>query len=299
VAGPHTLKITATGAGAAVDVDAFVVIGDPVDGTVIGAGDIASCTYTRDSDTAALVADALATDETASAFTVGDNVYPDGSAQYFTDCYEPTWGAFKADTRPVPGNHEYYNNPGAAPYFAYFGDNAGIGGQGWYRYQSGTWRVYALNSECAKGTTCYIAQLNWLMADLAAEPHRCVMAIWHRPVFSTGAHGGSARMDEVFKLLYDAGAEIVINGHDHGYQRFAPADSTGTPDAATGIREFVAGMGGAPLYAFKTESTLIEARDNTTHGVLRLELTPGGYSWEFVPVPAPGAFTDAGTATCH
>jgi len=297
--GDHTLTLNVTSAGAAVDVDAFVVLGDPADGTLIGAGDIASCSHTRDSDTAAVVASALATDRAMSAFTVGDNVYPDGSAQFFTNCYEPTWGTFKADTRPVVGNHEYYNNPAAAPYFAYFGANAGSPGQGWYRYESGTWRVYSLNSECVNGSACYVAQLNWLKADLAAEPHRCVMAMWHRALFSTAAHGNSSRMSDIYKALFDAGADLVISGHDHGYQRFAPADVNGTPDAARGIREFVVGTGGAGLYAFKTESALLEVRDNTTYGALRLLLQPGGYAWEFMPVPAPGAFTDSGTATCH
>lgn len=297
--GPHTLEITTTSADALVDVDAFLVLDDSTEATLIGAGDIAACTHTRDSDTAALMVDALAADPTVIAFTAGDNVYPNGGAQWFADCYEPTWGVFKAATRPVPGNHDYYQNPGAGPYFAYFGPNAGIAGLGWYRYEAGTWRIYALNSQCRKGTACYDAQYNWLKADLAAEPHRCVLAMWHRPLFSTGVHGNSARMDSVFKLLYDAGAEIVITGHDHGYQRFAPADVTGTPDAARGVREFVVGTGGAGLYAFPTDSPLIEVRDNTTYGVMRLDLTPGGYAWEFLPVPAPGAFTDSGTGTCH
>ncbi|MEX2546737.1 MAG: metallophosphoesterase, partial [Chloroflexota bacterium] len=297
--GPHTLEIKSTTGGVAVDLDAFVVIRDPFDGDLVGAGDIASCAHAHDSETAAVVSAVLSENASAVAFTLGDNVYPDGSAQYFAGCYEPTWGVFKADTRPVPGNHDYANNPGAAPYFAYFGDSAGVADRGWYRYESGTWRVYALNSECANGTTCYNAQLSWLKADLAAEPHRCVMAIWHRPLFSTGAHGNSSRMSDAFKALYDAGAEIVIAGHDHGYQRFAPADVNGAPDPTLGVREFVVGTGGAALYAFPTNSALLEVRDNTTYGVLRLGMTPGAYSWEFLPVPAPGAFTDSGTGACH
>ena len=149
------------------------------------------------------------------------------------------------------------------------------------------------------GTTCYDAQFNWLKADLTAEPHRCVMAMWHRPLFSTGAHGNSSRMSDVFKLLYDSGAEMVITGHDHGYQRFAPADSAGMPDSVRGVREFVAGTGGASLYAFPTDSPLIDVRDNTTYGALRLDLAPGGYSWEFLPATGPSGFTDRGTAACH
>ena len=297
VVGQHALQLTTNGGGA-VDVDAFLVIMDPTDGTLVGAGDIASCTHTRDSETGNLVAGVLAAVDSAIAYTVGDNVYPDGTAQNFADCYDPAWGSFKLRTRPTPGNHDYYNNPGAGPYFAYFGANAGVPGQGWYRYQAGTWRVYALNSECTTTSACYTAQLAWLAADLAAEPHRCVMAMWHRPVFSTGAHGSSARMSDFYQELYDAGAELVLAGHDHGYQRFAPADPSGTPDAA-GIRQIVVGSGGAGLYAWRTDSTLIEARDNTTYGVLRLDLTPGGYAWEFMPIPGEAAFTDSGTAACH
>ena len=296
VVGQHALQLTTNGGGV-VDADAFLVITDPTDGTLVGAGDIASCQQTNDSDTAAIVSSVLATDPQTTVFTVGDNVYPNGSAQYFADCYDPAWGGFKPATRPTPGNHEYLNNPGAGPYFAYFGDRAGVTGQGWYRYQAGTWRVYSLNSECTETSACYAAQLAWLRADLAAEPHRCVMAMWHRPVFSTGSHGPSLRMSDFYQELYDAGAELVLAGHDHGYQRFAPADPSGTPDAA-GIRQIVVGTGGAGLYAWKTDSTLIEARDNTTYGVLRLDLTPGGYAWEFMPA-GNGTFTDSGTTACH
>ena len=297
--GLHTLTVTATSAGAYVDVDGFVVAAHPAEATLIGAGDISVCTNNRDSATAALVKDVLDADASAIAYTVGDNVYPDGSPANFANCYEPTWGSFKARTRPVVGNHEYQNNPGAAGYFAYFGGNAGVAGQGWYRYEAGTWRVYVLNSECAAGTACYYAQVNWLKNDLAAEPHRCVMAMWHRPLFSTGDHGNSSRMSELFKLLFDKGADLVIVGHDHGYQRFAPADVTGTPNSANGMRQIVVGTGGANLYPWETDSALLEVRDNTTHGVLRLDLTPGAYAWQFLPIPGPTGFTDSGTTDCH
>jgi acid phosphatase type 7 len=296
--GPHTLTLTTTSAGSRVDVDAFAVVTDPVNGAMVGAGDISSCASTGDSDTAAVVETVLADDPSTTVFTAGDNVYPNGGTQYFSDCYDPTWGAVKAQTRPDPGNHDYENNPGAGPYFAYFGESAGPAGRGWYKFESGTWRVYSLNSECAN-STCSDAQYNWLMADLAAEPHRCVVAIWHRPVFSTGPHGNSTRMASIFKLLYDNGAELVITGHDHMYERFAPADSTGVPDAANGVREFVVGTGGAALYAFKTDSSLIEVRNNATHGVLSLQLMPGAYDWEFMPVAGATGFSDSGSASCH
>jgi hypothetical protein len=294
----HTLTVTTTN-NKPVDVDAFVVLGDPVDGHMVGAGDIATCSNSHDSETASLVTGVLNADRSATAFTAGDNVYPSGTAQNFTDCYEPSWGPFKARTRPIPGNHDYLNNPGAGPYFAYFGANAGPAGQGWYRYESGTWRIYALNSECGPSSACFAAQLSWLKADLAAEPHRCVLTMWHRPRFSTGPHGSSTRMAQVFQALYDAGADVVVTGHDHGYQRFMPANPSGVADASRGMRQFVVGTGGAELYEWKTDSSLLEVRGNVSFGILELHLTPGSYSWEFESVPGATGFSDSGSAACH
>jgi hypothetical protein len=261
--------------------------------TLIGAGDIASCSSEADSQTAALIQSTPGT-----AFTAGDSVYPDGSPTYYTNCYAPAWGAFRFRTRPVPGNHDYYNNPGANGYFGYFGHKAGPSGRGYYKYDKGTWRVYALTSECVPTSKCFKNQLAWLKNDLATNPRDCVLAIWHRPRFSTGPHGSSTRMADVFQLLYESGAEMVINGHDHMYERYMPLDGSGNPDPVTGLREFVVGTGGGPLYAFKTESPLIEVRDNTSHGVLRLDLSEGSYTWQFMPAGS-GTFSDSGVGTCH
>jgi len=261
--------------------------------TLVGAGDIAWCGGKADTATASLAASIP-----GIVFTAGDNVYPDGSRANFLNCYGPTWGALKSRTRSTVGNHEYYHHPGARAYFRYFGRKAGPRGRGYYRYDAGTWRVYSLTSECRATSTCYQEQLAWLENDLVNNPHECVAAIWHRPLYSTGPHGNSGRMRALFQLLYDYGAEIVINGHDHMYERFTPLDANGTPDPATGIREFVVGTGGASLYGFKTDSPLIDVRDNTSHGVLRLDLSPGSYSWQFIPVEGD-SFTDSGTDTCH
>jgi Calcineurin-like phosphoesterase len=285
----HSLTLTTETIGAQTDVDAFVVLSDPSDTTLVGAGDIASCTGGADSATAALAAAVP-----GIVFTAGDNVYPNGTAANFTNCYDPSWGALKARTMPVIGNHEYENVPGATGYFGYFGAAAGIPPTGWYKYDAGTWRIYALSSEC-KPTTCP-QQLAWLKASLAAEPHLCTLAIWHRPRFSTGPHGNAARMDAIWKLLAANGADVVINGHDHMYERYTPLDGNGAADA-NGIREFVVGTGGASLYAFKTDSALVDVRENTSHGVLRLDLGEGTYSWQFLP--SDGPFTDSGTGTCH
>jgi len=176
----HTIEVVARGTAGRpiVDVDAFVTLADPATETLVGAGDIASCELASDEATAAVVATV-----DGIVFTTGDNVYPRGDAQYYEECYQPSWGAFKERTRPVPGNHDYYQNPGAAPYFAYFGENAGDPSLGYYAYDAGTWRVYALNSECGQVGGCEptSAQYQWLARDLAAAPHRCVLAMWHRP----------------------------------------------------------------------------------------------------------------------
>lgn len=286
---PAVLKETPTALGATASV------------TLVGAGDIAVCgSNTSDSRTAQLVEDILLSDTTAVAFTLGDNVYPDGSSSWFSSCYEPTWGAFKTRTRPVPGNHDYYNNPGGEGYFTYFGANAGPAGRGWYRYDAGTWRVYSLSSECIRGSRCYIRQYRWLRADLVNNPHQCVLAMWHRPRFSSGAgHGSSTRMAPVFKLLYDHGAEIVLSGHDHDYERFAPTDPNGSPDPARGLRQWVVGTGGASLYSFAaTALPASEVRNSSAHGVLRLDLSADGYSWQFLTTSS-NPFTDTGSAACH
>lgn len=292
--GAHTLEVTTTSPGAAVDVDAFLVLGDPGDATLVGAGDISWCTSNGDSKTAAVIAGIE-----GIVYTAGDNAYPSGTPEEFATCYDPTWGAFKDRTRPVPGNHDY-DTPGGAGYFEYFGANAGKPGEGWYWYEAGTWRVYALNSECADIGGCDVgsAQYEWLAANLAAEPHRCVLSYWHYPLYSSGQHGGSARMAAIFELLYNAGADLVLSAHDHTYERFAKARADGTADPVRGVRQFVIGTGGAALYAFETTHPLSEARDNSTHGVLRLDVSPGAYSWTFLPAGS-GTYTDSGTTACH
>ena len=276
-----------------------VVLADAAARTLIGAGDIAVCgTNQYDAATAARVKQVLDADTTAWAFTAGDNVYPDGSLTYFQDCYAPTWGQFKQRTRPVPGNHDYYNNPSAEGYFDYFGLLAGPLDRGWYRYDLGAWRIYALTSECAQGTTCFNKQYNWLKNDLTSNPRQCVLAIWHRPRFSSGdGHGSSTRMAPVWKLLYAQGAELVISGHDHDYERFAMMDGDGKK-RVDGMRQFVVGTGGAALRGFGTPLAASQVRNATSHGVLKLTLHASFYEWRFVPI-ASDKFTDAGSNACH
>jgi hypothetical protein len=265
---------------------------DPV---LVGAGDIAGCATDDDAQTAALL-DRIP----GVVFTAGDSVYESGSAGDFTRCYEPTWGRHRERTRPAPGNHDYLT-PAAAGYFGYFGAAAGDPATGFYSFDLGSWHIVVLNSNCADvpgGCGPASPEEWWLQADLARHRARCTLAIWHHPRFSSGMHGSDDTVDAFWEVLYEAGADVVVNGHDHDYERFAPQTPAGEPDAAHGIREFVVGTGGAPLRAFGDQLATSEVRDASTHGVLALTLRPAGYDWRFVPV-AEGSFTDSGTAACH
>jgi hypothetical protein len=296
-AGRHriTIRVSGTAGHPRVDVDGFAVVDDasayPV---LVGAGDIASCSSSGDSATAALI-DRIP----GTVFAAGDTAYQSGTAAEFANCYRPTWGSFRWRTRPAPGNHEYLTTA-ADPYFAYFGSQAGTAGEGWYAYDVGTWRIYSLNSNCAAVGGCGpgSAQEAWLRADLAANPRACVAAIWHHPLFSSGVHGGTDETRPLWDALYQAGADLVINGHDHDYERFAPQGPDGIADPSTGIREFVVGTGGGGLRSFSTIRANSEARRAGVFGVLKLELKTTGYTWRFVPV-AGSTWTDTGSASCH
>ncbi len=259
-----------------------------------GAGDIGVCGSSYDSATAALMDQMPGT-----AFTAGDLAYPTGSALQFKNCYGPTWGYFKNRTMPTPGNHEY-GTAGAAPYFAYFGSRAGTKGEGWYAYNVGTWRVYSLNSQVCWSGGCGVgsAQEAWLKADLEANPTACIAAIWHHPRFSSGPHGNNPMVAPLWDDLQAAGAEFIVNGHDHDYQRFAPQTSAGVLDNAAGIREFVVGTGGASMYAFTTARANSEVFNTGVHGIIKFTMLDGSYTWKFVPV-AGSTWSDSGSATCH
>lgn len=266
----------------------------PVSGNVlVGAGDIASCGLSGDTATAKLVSAIPGT-----VFTAGDNAYETGSAANFRDCYAPTWGAFLDRTFPTAGNHDYETS-GAAGYFNYFGSRAGPAGKGWYAYDVGSWRIYALNSNCAVvGCDAGGEQEQWLRGDLAANPRECVLAYWHHPRFSSGQHGNDAEVAPIWNALYQAGAEVVVNGHDHDYERFRPQSPSAAADDARGIRQFVVGTGGAALRSFGTVRANSEIRSSAAHGVLKLTLGLSSYSWQFVPI-AGKTFTDSGTGACH
>ncbi|MDQ3927840.1 MAG: metallophosphoesterase [Chloroflexota bacterium] len=261
---------------------------------LVGAGDIASCDSDQDEKTARLL-DGIE----GTIFTLGDNAYDDGSASQYRECYDPTWGRFKERTRPAPGNHEYKTSE-AAPYFKYFGEGVGDPKEGYYSYDLGAWHVVVLNSNCKSVGGCGedSAQVRWLRADLAERPALCTAAYWHHPRFSSGKYENNASMRPLWEALYEAGAEVVLSGHDHNYQRYAPQDPDGKADPAGGIRQFVVGTGGKSLYDIERPGANLEASNDKSYGVLKLNLGADSYSWEFIATER-GRFSDSGSGTCH
>jgi hypothetical protein len=290
-------NITASLAPIPISLDHLVflpAIFSPPDPVLVGAGDIADCGSSGDEATAALLDDIPGT-----VYTTGDNVYDAGTANEFVNCYHPSWGRHKERTRPAAGNHDYMTT-GAAGYFGYFGALAGDPSKGYYSYDLGKWHIIVINSNCSYVGGCGAGspQEQWLRADLAAHPALCALAYWHHPRFSSGTHGSHTTMWPVWQALYNAGADVVLNGHDHDYERFSPQDPNGTADPGQGIREFVVGTGGKDHYAFGLPIANSEMRNADTFGVLKLTLRATSYDWEFVPV-AGEAFTDFGSALCH
>jgi 3',5'-cyclic AMP phosphodiesterase CpdA len=263
--------------------------------TLLAAGDIASCASDGDEQTAALL-DTLP----GTVLALGDTVYNDGSAVQFARCYAPSWGRFRDRTYPAPGNHDY-QTAGASGYYGFFEPRAGQRGEGWYSFDLGRWHLVALNSNCDAVGGCQPGsrQERWLRDDLAANPARCTLAFWHHPRFSSGTtHGSDPAVGGLWLALYQAGADVVLVGHEHNYERFAPLDPLGRVDPARGVREFVVGTGGRSLYPLGPPLAGSQARNNDSLGLLQLQLRPAGYSWRFLPAQG-GSSQDSGTGSCH
>jgi acid phosphatase type 7 len=261
-----------------------VVAADPV---VLAAGDIATCGEDGDERTAALL-----DSQPGVVLTLGDNAYEHGTLDDFHECFEPSWGRHKQRLRPAPGNHEYIS--GGTAYFRYFGRAAGPSGRGYYSFNLGAWHIVSLNSE--RGTGAGGSQVRWLRADLARSKARCVLAFWHRPRWSRGQYGDDRSMAPLWNALYDAGADVVLGGHDHNYQRYPQMNKRGELDRTRGIRSFVVGTGGRRLYGLRRDPRRRAGNDQTL-GVLKLILRPRGYSWRFVPV-AGSRYRDSGSGEC-
>jgi acid phosphatase type 7 len=236
--------------------------------------------------------------------TLGDEQYDEASLSKFQQVYASTWGRANSLNRPGIGNHEYLT-PGAAGYFDYFngvGNQNGVAGprdKGYYSFNLGTWHVIELNSNCSKvACSSGSAQEQWLRADLAANPTKCTLAFWHHPRWSSGLAGNNSNMGSLVTALYRANADVILTGHDHLYERFAPQSPSAAADPATGLREFVVGTGGKSLVDWSSIQPNSQVRNNTTFGVLRLTLHPSSYDWKFVPI-AGRSFTDSGSTSCH
>jgi acid phosphatase type 7 len=238
-----------------------------------------------------------------AVLALGDLQNLHGTLEEFQGAYDPTWGRFLDKTFPVPGNHEY-DTPGAAGYFVYFGERAGDWDKGYYSFDLGGWHIVALNSTLCDEDLggCELLrskQERWLRADLAAHRNKCTLAYWHNPRFSSGSFAGSsADTEPLWQALYDARAELVLSAHAQHYERFARQDAEGNADPR-GMRQFVVGTGGEALHPLGERKPNSVRLNNTTLGVLKLTLRPDSYSWEFVPLPGSGGYTDSGTAACQ
>jgi acid phosphatase type 7 len=275
---------------------------DPV---IAAAGDIACLSTDSVTPTTChqqATSDLLVGAPLAAVLPLGDIQYGSSSLTNIQNGYGPTWGRVKAISRPVIGNHEgsgtgyydYFNGVGVA------NGPAGVRGKGWYSFDVGTWHLVALNSNCSSvGCTAGSEQEQWLRADLAAHPTSCTLAYWHHPRYSSGHEGVNTFMQPLWEALDDAGAEIVLSGHSHDYERVAPVDRNGTVNPADGIRQFVVGTGGASFTGgLDSRIPQSEVAQNDTFGVLFLTLYPTSYAWRFVP-EAGKTFADSGSTACH
>jgi len=261
--------------------------------TLVGAGDIAGCGYNQDSATARLLGRIPGT-----VFTLGDNAYPDGSAEQYRNCYDPTWGKYRKRTKPTAGNHDYHTS-GAKPYFDYFGARSG---KGYYSYRRGSWHIVALNSNCNKVGGCgrHSTQGRWLRRDLADHPARCTLAYFHHPLYASGTGSGTPEVKPFWRILYDRGADVILSGHAHRYERYAPITPGGVVDLENGIRQFIVGTGGnsGGGEIYYDQAPGVQVVKLGTPGVLRLNLGAGSYTWKFVPI-AGKTWSDSDTDQCH
>jgi acid phosphatase type 7 len=285
---------------------ALVAASDPV---IVAAGDIAcdpassqfnggngANTVCHEKATASLIGGINPT----AVLPLGDTQYSDGAFAKYSQSYGPTWGQYLAITDAVPGNHEYLTS-GASGYFTYFGTHAGSSGKGYYSFNIGTWHLIAMNAECVNVGGCKAGspQELWLKADLAANTQACILAFWHQPRFSSGANGNWTQYAPFWQDLYAAHADVVLNGHDHDYERFDLQNPSQAADLQ-GIREFVVGTGGADHSGgqWGTVQPNSQVRNINTFGVLQLTLHATSYAWKFVPESGK-TFTDSGTTNCH
>lgn len=262
----------------------------PVTEVFVGAGDIGMCGPQGNPAATARLLDTIE----GTVFTAGDNAYPQGSAQDFRNCYDPTWGRHRDRTRPAPGNHDYETLNGT-PYYDYFGESSGPRGFGYYSFELGAWHILSLNSNIA--TQAGSPQYAFVTRDLASNRSPCTMAYWHHPLYTSGQNGPNGFMRDIYRALYDANADLIVTGHDHLYEKFLPQNADGDVDTARGIRQFIIGTGGAQLTLVVQAARNSEVRVTGSFGVLKLTLTPNSYDAAFIQ--ANGTIADFTTGRCH
>jgi len=304
-AGTHTFQVRAVDSGGNADptpatrswtVQSQQPAGDPM---LLAAGDVAYCPGAPSASGSAQTAQILGQYPNATIAVLGDAQYNNATLAEYQACFDKTWGAYKSRIRPAAGAHDYFTGSPDG-YFSYFGAAAGTPNQGWYSYDLGSWHVVVLNAPaCESSCPTNGAQMQWLQSDLAAHPAKCTLAYFAYPLFDSGTgEGPDPNMKPFWTALYNAGADVVLNGDEHLYERFAPQSPSGAADSAKGIREFLVGTGGRNLYSFGKAAANSQVRYNGSYGVLQMTLHAGSYDWTFLPV-AGATFTDSGTGTCH
>jgi len=299
----NPLEALTAAEGGAVIAAAGDIACDPADpGFNGGAGKPKKCRQLYTSDL--LVAGAW-----DAVLPLGDNQYNCGGLAAFQQAYAPSWGRVDPSiVHPVAGDGDYATSGGtdcspaadAAGYFAYFGAAAGDPTKGYYSFDVGAWHLIALNANCKivpcnRGST----QERWLVQDLQTHPSTCTLVYWHQPRFSSANGGGTSKVSTFWTDIYNNGVDVVLHGHAHIYERFAPMNPTGAVDPTNGVREFIVGTGGKSHGVLGTTHPGSEVRDTTTFGILKLTLDPTSYSWQFMPAAGTGTFTDSGSYDCH
>jgi 3',5'-cyclic AMP phosphodiesterase CpdA len=259
---------------------------------VAALADIAICGQEGDDQTAALIAD-----WDAEILIAGDANNEDGTLWQYQNCFAPSWGQYLPRIHVVPGNHDYYSNP-IDNYYTFFGNRAGEAGKGYYSFDLAGWHIIGLNSNCGY-LPCGPSseQVAWLKEDLAASAKLCTLAFWHNPRWNSGPAKNADWMQTFWDVLYAAGAEVIINGHDHHYERSKPLDSAGQPDAQNGMVEFIVGTGGAGHYYLDEPFAYSEKMIFGEFGVLKLTLDAQAYRWQFINTA--GQILDEGENSCH
>lgn len=270
---------------------------EPTPAVLIGAGDITVCGQDGDDRTAALIERLIVQYPQAEIFTAGDNTQTMGEPYEYADCFDRTWGRLPAPIHPSPGNHDWFIEKGAN-YFSYFGEAAGDFGLGYYSYDVGGWHIVSLNSNCnLEDCGEASAQAQWFRADLQANQAACTLVYWHHPLRSSGIVPINPGGETLWQIASDFDVDVVVNGHDHHYERFAPLDRDGRVNQVSGMRSFIVGTGGAWLFDLGEPLAITEAMDNTTYGVILFLLYPYRYEWKFTPVSG-SYFSDAGAGVC-